>query len=97
MSHVTDLIFIAECFYDPDDDSFLTDYNFTRVDDYVTGCRKAMQCDMYIATMNYGDIEMLVEEFMALEFDIPECAQLLVKDEHDFKFKVYDRKVEEQS
>jgi hypothetical protein len=85
MSHVTDIILITGCFDFPND-SFIDKYKLIRVDEMCKS-GKAMQCTMYIAAINYLDIDVLLDDFQLLKLDDSQLAQILIKDEHDDVFK----------
>jgi hypothetical protein len=53
------------------------------------GGGKHMQCNVFMAAINGFDIPGFVKAFRAIPWDSPECAQLLVKDEHDDRFTIY--------
>jgi hypothetical protein len=59
-----------------------------QVDQLAVGT-KAMQCDVFLTAINYLDIEAFVEVFRGIPWNVPECVQLLIKDEHDELFTVY--------
>jgi hypothetical protein len=59
-----------------------------KVDQHAVGT-KAMQCDVFITAINYLDTEAFVEVFRTVPWDMPECVQLLIKNEHDDRFTVY--------
>lgn len=57
--------------------------------DELSGGNKAMQCDVFMTAINYLDIPALVDFFYEIKWEMPECVQLLIKDEHDDIFKIY--------
>ncbi len=63
-----------------------------KVDDHAGG-NKAMQCDVFMAAINYLDIDEFVEWFHGIEWEYPESVQLLIKDEHDDQFSMYTPKI----
>lgn len=60
-----------------------------KVDGHAGG-DKAMQCDVFIGAINYLDINGFIEVFKSIKWEYPEDIQLLIKDEHDDKFKLYE-------
>lgn len=59
-----------------------------KVDGHAGG-RKAMQCDVFMAAINYMDIDGFVSWFGKIKWEYPESVQLLIKDENDDLFAVY--------
>lgn len=53
------------------------------------GGNKAMQCDVFVGAVNFLDVPGLIEAFMVTPWDMPECAQLLLKEEQEERFKLY--------
>ncbi len=106
MSHVTDIIFTtaiedgAEIDYSHPNTDKLSAYlekkhngaTLVKVDGHAGG-RKAMQCDVFMAAINYMDIDAFVEWFNGIEWEYPESVQLLIKDECDDLFAVYVPKI----
>ena len=60
-----------------------------KVDSFAGG-NKAVQCDVYMAAINYLNKEDLISKFLDINWDYKECAQLMLKGEHDNKFKLYE-------
>jgi len=104
MSHVADIILITmiEDGADTEDGhpnaDKLNDYlkenhngaNLVMVDGYAGG-NKHMQCDVFMAAINYLNIKDFVKSFQGIDWEYPEGSQLLIKDEHDDKFTVYNK------
>jgi hypothetical protein len=63
-----------------------------KVDSHAGGS-KAMQCDVFMAAINYMDIDAFVAWFQGIEWEYPESVQLLIKDEHEDLFTVYVPKI----
>ena len=63
-------------------------HKLLRVDEH-SGGRKEMQCDVFMAAINYMDIDGFIEWFSIIAWEHPESVQLLIKDEHDDKFSVH--------
>lgn len=59
-----------------------------KVDQHAGG-NKAMQCDVFLAAVNYLHIDEFVAAFRAIPWDHPERTQLMLKDEHDDRFAIY--------
>ena len=59
-----------------------------KVDQHARG-GKAMQCDVFVAAINYLDREGFLTAFNAVPWEYPECVQLILKGEHDELFAVY--------
>ena len=59
-----------------------------KVDDRAGG-GKAMQCDLFIAAINHLNIPEFLKAFHEIEWEAPEYIQLMLKDEHDERFKIY--------
>ena len=98
MSHVTDIILITmiydggTCVDDyPNARRFASDCNIwlEKVDDHLPASSKAFQADLFIAAINYLDIDNMITRFNAIKWEHPECVQLLLKDEHEDVFTVY--------
>ena len=102
MSHVTDIIFItaiedgadAEAGH-PNTDK-LSEYiarehnnnKLLKVDEHAGG-NKAIQCDVFMAAINYMDIDTFIAWFHTIKWEYPESVQLLIKDEHDDQFTIH--------
>jgi len=97
MSHVTDII-LSTAINDgaeredehPNTDklSLCAGWELVKVDDKAGG-GKAMQCDLFIAAINALPISDFLETFYQIEWEYPEKAQLMLKDEHDDVFTIY--------
>jgi len=85
MSKVTDIILITAI----DDAPF--EYPRLRAVDGFAGGSKAMQCDVYMAAVNYidGGKGTLIELFTYHEWQEPECAMLMLKGETQEQFEIY--------
>lgn len=59
-----------------------------RVDQHAGGS-KAMQCDVWMAGINMLDEDALVEAFLAIDWQDPDSAQLMLKSEQADRFRVY--------
>jgi len=59
-----------------------------QLDGYAGG-NKVMQADVFGAAVNYCDTEGLLSAFRAIPWQRPECAQLLVKEEHWDAFRLF--------
>ncbi len=57
--------------------------------DQHAGGRKAMQCDVFLAAVNWLDKDAFLDWFKAIEWDMPECVQLMLKGENDDAFTIY--------
>lgn len=102
MSHVTDIVLLTAIDDGGHDDEHpnvdrLEDWlkreysphvRLVKVDQHAIGT-KAMQCDVFITAINYLNIEGFVEAFRAIPWGMPDCVQLLIKDEHDERFTVH--------
>jgi hypothetical protein len=101
MSHVSDIILItaiedgAAVESDHPNADRLSEYlrenhksSLIQVDGHAGG-NKAVQADVFMAAINYLDIPAFVAAFKSVHWEIPECAQLLIKDEHDDRFTEY--------
>ena len=106
MSHVTDII-LTTMLQDGstfDDDHPNVDqlnqylienrggWTLVKVNEYAGG-GKAMQCDLFIAAINHLDIPAFLDAFYRINWEAPEYVQLMMKDEHDERFKVYVPKI----
>lgn len=102
MSHITDIILVT-MIDDRDKDSelnanklsrFLFDnYNETPLVHVPRGIsRRGMQCDVFISTVNYLDIDRFMRLFYSIEWGWPNQLQLMIKDEHDDLFTVHNYK-----
>ena len=89
MSAVTDIILIVA---NDDSDNFKAEFGLQRVDKHAGG-DKAMQCDVFMSAMNVLTVEPsdIVAWFHTINLYAPECAQLLIKEEHEDVFSVYVR------
>lgn len=56
-----------------------------QVDDFAGG-NKQMQCDVFMAAINALDIGGLVHAFLSADWESPESALLMIKDENDEAF-----------
>ena len=63
-----------------------------KVDGFAGG-NKAMQCDVFMAVINYLDPKF-IEFFYTIEWEMPECVQLMLKGEDDDIFKIYVPKIQ---
>ena len=93
MSHVTDIIVIVMV---DENIELLQKYlkkvykcTLKQVDDYAGG-NKAVQADIYMTAINAFIIPVFYQEFLKLKLEFPESAQLLIKDEHDDKFTLFN-------
>lgn len=59
-----------------------------QVDGHAGG-NKAVQCDVFMAAINYLDRDALLTEFRKMKWESPECVQLMLKGEHDDVFTIY--------
>ncbi len=92
MSHVTDVILSVSI---DEDISAIQEYlrlkhsgqNLIQVDNYAGG-GKAVQQDIWMGAFNYLDMCRLEEVFQSMLIKDPECAQLMLKDEHQDLFRV---------
>ena len=89
MSTVTDIILITAT---DDSENFAPEFGLKRVDGYAGG-NKAMQCDVLMSAMNALTVEPdeIVAWFHGIKLHAPECAQLLLKEEHEDVFTVHVR------
>jgi len=81
MSHVTDIVLITFI----DDNAFTLEFGLTQVEEHAGG-NKHMQCNIFMAAINYLDIEKMISWFKNTKWEYPKCAQLLYKDEYDDRF-----------
>jgi len=102
MSHVADIILVTciddgaeadDCHPNADKlNAYLKNNHngagLVKVDNYAGG-NKAMQVDVFMAAINYLNIDAFVEWFRGVEWQDPECVQLLIKNEHDNRFTAY--------
>jgi hypothetical protein len=58
------------------------------VNDYCGG-DKYMQCDVFIAAINYLDIPAFLKAFHSITWECPESVQLMIKGEDDDLFTIY--------
>ena len=65
-----------------------TRYTLKEVSDY-SGGNKAFQADVFMAAINYFALDEFLEFLQTVEWENPECVQVLIKREHDDNFKVY--------
>lgn len=105
MSHVTDIILVTAI--EDGAEAIAGHPSADKVSDYlkqnhnghvllevspVAGGDKAMQCDVFMSAINGLDIPAFVKWFAAIEWEFPEYVQLLLKDENDDRFAVYEPK-----
>lgn len=97
MSSVTDIILTT----------FLNDPGINRVQEFLretekneltevskhSGGTKEMQVDVWLGAFNYMDETALVDVVRTAPWKYPECVQLMLKGEHDDRFKVYELSV----
>jgi hypothetical protein len=50
---------------------------------------RAIQCDIFLAAVNHLHTEAFIAAFRAIEWQHPDCVQLMLKGEHDDLFTVY--------
>lgn len=53
------------------------------------GGNKAMQCDVFMAAINFLDHDAFVEWFRSIEWESPEKAQLMLKCEDCDRFEIF--------
>jgi hypothetical protein len=98
MSNVTDIIFSTAC---GENKKFINELNqylekhhnreLEKVDQYAGGDRH-MQREIYMAAINYLNVESFLDIFNSTKSDNQhQCIQLLLKDEHDEKFTLHER------
>ena len=61
---------------------------FTKVDEYAGG-HKRMSCDVFMAAVDYLDVEAFIVKFSSVKWDKPNEALLMVKTENDKSFVIY--------
>jgi len=54
--------------------------------------RRGLQCDVFVAAVNYLDTDEFMRLFYAIEWQYPNHLQLMLKEEHDDIFTVYNYK-----
>ncbi len=101
MSHVTDIILITFIedggkfgSQNPNADKLIEylEENHQRAlnkIDSAAGGDKSMQCDVFAGAINHLYIEKFLDHFKKIEWENPECVQLLIKDEHEDIFTIY--------
>lgn len=62
--------------------------SLVKADDKAGG-GKAMQCDLFIAAINHLNIPDFLERFYQIAWEYPESVQLMLKDEHEDIFRIY--------
>ncbi len=89
MSTVTDIILVVAT---DEGDDFKVRFGLKRVSGHAGGT-KAMQCDVLMSAMNEYEAEThdIIEWFFHLDLKNKECAQLMIKEEHEDAFNVYIR------
>lgn len=105
MSHVTDIILVtgiedgAKHQNEHPNADYVSEYlekehncKLNKVDQYAGGGKK-VQCDVFMAAINYLNIPLFVEHFYSVKWSYPELVQLMIKDEHDEKFTIYEPKI----
>ncbi len=63
-----------------------------QVDGYAGG-GKAMGCDVFMAAINHLNMAEFLKAFYAIQWEAPEYVQLLLKDEHDERFSIYEPQI----
>ncbi|MDO6447224.1 hypothetical protein Q4493_15755 [Colwellia sp. 1_MG-2023] len=53
------------------------------------GGHQQMTCDIFMAAVDYLDVDALVNEFLAIEWQKPEQAQLMIRSNLDEKFQLF--------
>ena len=103
MSSVTDIILVTALWDGstdfkadphPNVDSFIKYSGVTL--EVVKGAfknSKVIQCDLFIAAMNYYNEERAIDALNKVEWESPECVQLMMKGEHEDIFTIYTPKV----
>lgn len=61
----------------------------TPIDNHAIAGSKGLQCCISLAAVNYLDRDGFLAAFRAIEWEMPESVQLLLKGEHDECFAVY--------
>ena len=59
-----------------------------KVDQHAGG-NKAVQCDVFVGAINYLDEKGLIAAFRGVQWESPDCAQLMLKGEQKDRFTVY--------
>lgn len=67
-------------------------WHLVKVDEKAGG-GKSMQCDLFIAAINHLNIPEFLDAFNHIKWEGPEYVQLMLKDEHDERFKTYEPKI----
>lgn len=57
--------------------------------DHRAGGSKAMQCDVFMAAINYLDHGALLAHLEAISWETPECVQLMLKGEEEDRFSIF--------
>lgn len=103
MSNVTNVIFtpgLLDEDYEPDQqriqklNEFFTDQRgFVDADDESLPCgwyggAKMLEATLLIGAFNYLDLEGLIEHIRGIQWEDPECVQLIVKEQEEDRFKI---------
>jgi len=57
--------------------------------DRMAGGNKYMECSVVMAAINYMDEDAFINDFKAMKWLSPECAQLMIKRQDDDVFTTY--------
>ncbi|SEL24237.1 hypothetical protein SAMN05216262_10814 [Colwellia chukchiensis] len=53
------------------------------------GGHKTISCDIFVAAVDYLNVDEFIEEFLKIAWQKPEQVQLLIKNNHDLRFTSY--------
>ncbi|GAM66940.1 hypothetical protein JCM19236_3270 [Vibrio sp. JCM 19236] len=59
---------------------------------HLAGGRKLMSCDVFIAAVDYLDIDAFIELFHTVPWEKPQEVQLMIRTEGEDRFKIYTPK-----
>lgn len=103
MSLVTNVILHTPIYFDDEQKEIEKQINsffdeskgFVYVDDEKLpigwyGGTKMLECDLYIGSFNYLDLEGLIKHLSKIKWEYNEQVQLIVKEQEDDKFRIID-------
>lgn len=103
MSYVTNVILYIGILNDVDakikevnayfeDDSFngLVSVEDEKLPNGWYGGSKYLECDLFIGAFNYLNLRNFINHLKSIEWDLDSPVQLIVLDEDDIRFKIYD-------
>jgi hypothetical protein len=54
------------------------------------GGSKSLECELYLGAFNHLDLDEFIKHVRTISWRVPECVQIIVKEQEDMKFTIID-------